>query len=226
MVSVTPLVAANAPATRMRPSGCNRSANTEPEASTLPPRKVPSTEPSPFNRASRWLGMPATAVKSPPMIVRPSGCNTRARTPPFGPVPVAKVVSSVPSKFSRATKLRFVPLTTVNRPPSTTRPLFCTATALTRLSTLATKFVSGVPSELTRARLVRPTPPTVSNSPPNTTLPALKALVYTANDRTVAALVPNRMRPASNPPSMVPSRFNRARLNRLAPLKVVKSPAT
>ena len=172
-VCATPLVATNAPPTRILPSVCRSRAYTDPLAIRLPPPNVGSTVPSPFKRPIRLTRRPAMVANSPPMTTFPSGCNTRARTPPLGPVPVVKVGSSVPSAFSRATKLRLVWLTTVNKPPSTTRPSFCTATAVTRLSAFATKLESSTPPASTRARLVRPAPATEVNKPPNTTLPAL-----------------------------------------------------
>ena len=192
-----------------------------------PPRKVLSNEPSRFSRASRRLAIPSTVVNSPPMIARPSGCNTSARTAPFGPRPREKPVSSEPSAFRRAMKFRLVPFTRVNRPPSTTRPSFCTATAFTRLSTCATKFVSGVPSVFTRATLVRATPPTEVKRPPKTALPVKKPLVRTRDTERTDALDPAKPRaPTLNPASSEPSGFSRTRLERLLPSKAVKSPAT
>ena len=146
----------------------------------IPPGlNVLSTEPSGFNRARWRLVTPLTIWKSPPMITLKSFCTATARTGPSGPAPGSKVVSSEPSKLSRAMKLRFVPLARVNRPPSTTRPLFCTTTELTKLFTPrpTLKFVSAEPSWLSRAMFVRPKLPTVVKRPPMTTLPEFTPLV-------------------------------------------------
>ena len=50
---------------------------------------------------------------------------------PFGPVAGLNVLSTLPSPFSRAMRLRVVPLKVVNAPPTSTLLSGCTATDLT-----------------------------------------------------------------------------------------------
>ncbi|GDY18899.1 hypothetical protein LBMAG56_02440 [Verrucomicrobiota bacterium] len=114
------------------------------------------------------------------------------------------------------------PFTTVNCPPSTTRPSFCTAAAFTRLFTFATKFVSSVPFALSRATFVRATPPTVLNKPPNTTRPSATPFVPASATARTAAFVPDRtIAGTANPASTAPSAVSRTKGGWLVPLKVV-----
>ena len=62
----------------------------------------------------QWLHnmkrVPLYELKSPPMMIFPSGCRAAERTAAFAPVPGSKEASKVPSALSRAMWLRPVPL--------------------------------------------------------------------------------------------------------------------
>ena len=113
------------------------------------------------------------------MKTRPLASVAIPFTGPSAPEPGLKVASSEPSVFSRATKLRFVPLTTVKRPPINTLPSGWICTAKTALSgpVPTLKDVSKVPSAFNRARFVRTAEPTKSKAPPMITLPTLVVFV-------------------------------------------------
>ena len=83
-----------------------------------------------------------------------------------------KPVSSVPSAFTRAIKLRVTPPTVVNEPPSKIFPSDCTAIDETVLFVFGLKPVSSVPSAFRRAMPMRVTPPTVVNCPPSKIFPS------------------------------------------------------
>jgi hypothetical protein len=71
----TPFTVVKAPPMRILPSLCNNAVRTRALAPDRPLKNRRSSEPSEFNRAMRFRRIPSTAVKSPPMIIFPSGCS-------------------------------------------------------------------------------------------------------------------------------------------------------
>ena len=165
-LALAPLTLVKSPPITSFPSACTSNACTVALAPTKPKRKVGSRVPSAFRRTTFCR---ADTVKLPARSTLPSACTATARTGP----PTAggvKVRSSVPSAFSRATRLRTVPLTVVKLPPMTTLPtlaeksglaLASRATALTAASAPAPTFRnvgSSVPSTLRRSTRPRAVP--------------------------------------------------------------------
>ena len=121
-----PLMVVKSPATITRPSaGWIATAYTGLSAPE-PGSNDTSSEPSRFNRAIRPRTTPLMLVNCPPMTVRPSSVGwaelvwiARANTASSGPLPrlVKVVVSTVPSTFRRAMRLRVTPSTPVKLPP-------------------------------------------------------------------------------------------------------------
>ena len=168
---VVPVAAASSvkwPPTRIFPSGCTASANTE---SFAPGLKVVSSEPSALSRPMRLRGVvpvppPPSVVKSPPTRILPSGCTASGKTVSFAPG--LKSASSEPSALSRPMRLRGVvpvppPPSIVKSPPTRILPSGCSADARTTLSFApGLKLVSSEPSALSRPswlRAVVPVPP-------------------------------------------------------------------
>ena len=81
---------------------CTANARTE-LLMALVGRKLPSTVPLEFKRATRVRVVPLIDVKSPPMTMRPSVYTASDQTVLETPLPLAKKVgSSEPSENSRA----------------------------------------------------------------------------------------------------------------------------
>ena len=171
-----PFISVNNPPTSTRPSACNASAYTGLFAPTNVSNEV-SSEPSAFKRAMKLRLVPLTRVNKPPITTRPSGCTTSEPTvslaPPLVPLPVLKVKSTDPSRFNRATRLAFAPLSTLKFPPTTAlpinsgtaglvlMPIACTTVALE----LTPNVRSIVPSSLSCAMRSRNCPFTTLKSP-------------------------------------------------------------
>ena len=112
---------------------------------------------------------PLTVENRPPIRIFPSDCSPNANTSLLAPAPpLAKVLSSVPSAFSRAKPLRCTPLTAkTGLQPIRTFPSDCSATRqIGRPSICASNVVSSVPSGFIRAIPLRDTPLTFKNEPP------------------------------------------------------------
>ena len=140
----------------------------------MPGLNVRSTEPSVFSRTIPARATPLNTLKFPVTMILPSSCTPSDTTGWSGPVPGLKVPSSVPSAFTRAMRLRAVPLRFWNRPPSRIFPSTCNASASTPPSKpvprAAVKAASSEPSSLRRARRRLLTLPTPKKSPPMTHL--------------------------------------------------------
>jgi hypothetical protein len=144
--------------------------------------KPVSSVPSAFTRAMRLRVVALAApfgwsvAKLPTSRIFPSACTAmQARLPlTLG----SKPVSSVPSAFTRAMRLRVVGLaapfgwSVVSKPPNRILPSVCTATAFTPESALGSKPISSVPSALSRAILLRATPSTDVNLPTRIIFPS------------------------------------------------------
>lgn len=152
---VTRFTVAKPPPMRILPSASNAIAAAAAGISGWVPLSV-STDPSTFRRARRVrLKVPLLAlmlVKVPLIQILPSGCTATAVTPPTG-VTAEKVVSTVPSAFSRATYCRVTPLIVVKVPPMTILPSDCMAIA----ATLALRLkVCALPKVVSTAPAARP----------------------------------------------------------------------
>ena len=141
--------------------------------------------------------VPLTAVKRPTTSTRPFESTATPLTVLFAPAkPFWKVVSSVPSAKSRATRLRVWPPRLVNAPPTTTLPtlavrkVFVLRSSAKELTTGeppvsrkagGTKPVSTLPSVLSRAtRDAVVTPLKEVNAPPTTVRPPKPGSTATA----------------------------------------------
>ena len=145
-----------------------------------------SRVPSAFNRAMPPRATPLTLENAPTSSTLPSLCTATASTVLSAPAkPFWKVMSRVPSGFSRAMRPRSVAPALVKVPPMTTLPtlalrkllvLRSTATPLMTVPTgsraAGAKARSSVPSTLKRATRPRATPLTLVKRPPMTNWPA------------------------------------------------------
>ena len=180
--------------------------------------KAASTVPLVSNRATPFAATPFTLVKSPPITTLPSPGSATDRTAPFAPDPDVKPASSVPLVFSRAMKLRAVPLKVVNCPPSTSLPSGCKATASTTLfaPVPGVNAPSSTPLVCRRAIRLIAVPFTFVKKPPMTTSPSgCTASVFTRAPTVTTKFV-----------SRVPSMFSRVRFCAACPFTLLKLPPT
>ena len=128
------------------------------------------------------------------------------------------VLSRLPSPLSRAIRLRVVPFTVVNWPPSTIFPSACTATLVTSLFApvpgLKVAVLSRLPSPLSRAIPLRAAPFTVVKRPPSTSFPSACTATQLTSPFVLAVKVA----------STLPSALSRAIFACAAPPTVVKLP--
>ena len=115
--------------------------------------KAESNVPSAFKRATKLRVVPLTVVNGPPISTLPSDCTAIWFTEEFGPEPELKLVSKLPSAFSRPIKLRDTPFSVVKNPPTRTFASVCTPTAFTQslAPVLESNPVSTLPSVFNRA---------------------------------------------------------------------------
>ena len=121
--------------------------------------------------------VPLTLVKQPPIKTLPSACTATQVTTPLIPsrltLLLVKLLSSVPSAFSRAMWLTpLLPFTVLKAPPMRIFPSACRAMQTMLSLVLASKAVSSVPSALIRAMLFLATPSTSENFPAMRNLPS------------------------------------------------------
>ena len=184
----TPLTAVKYPATMIRPSFCTASAETL-LFGPMPGLNVGSTEPSTRRRARFVRPTPLMVSNTPPIKMRlafvPPWYTASARTVELVPRaligPASNVVSSVPSRFSRATLVRLLELYAVKSPPITMAPLVACASA--KIGALAPvpelKLTSREPPGLSLSTIrtvafvrLTPAPPvTLNKRTPNDTSP-------------------------------------------------------
>ena len=178
------------PTTKILPSGCTASPLTSLFA---PGSKLMSIVPSEFRRPiwlrGKWpVPPPPRRVNSPPTTILPSACTTILKivlSSEWVPRPLApgsKLMSTVPSGFSRAMQLRETvpeppPPQVVKFPPTKILPSGCSAIAEILSFAPGLKAMSSVPSGFSRAMRLRtnvpvPPPPRVVKLPPTNIFPS------------------------------------------------------
>src|SRR5713226_643916 len=142
---------------------------------------------------------------------------------PDAPEPGLKEVSSEPSAFKRAMRLRAVPLTLVKEPPIRIFPSDCRVIARTCLSVPdpGLKEVSREPSAFKRAMLLRAVPLTLVKVPPMRIFPS--DCTATACTWPIAPLACGL---GLKEVSSEPSAFRRAMPSRAVPLMLLNEPNT
>ena len=126
LLRFVPLTLPNLPLRTTFPSACTVTPCNGPSAPP-PVLKLVSRLPSALNRAMRLIDVPFNVVKLPPRRIFPSACKATLSTRSFAPLrPLPKVLSRVPSAFSRTMWLAAVPLKEVKEPPSKIFPSGCT----------------------------------------------------------------------------------------------------
>ena len=81
-----------------------------------------STVPSLFKRTILFVDVPLYVVNHHPTTIFPSFCKAKARTSLSHHIPIAKVVSMVPSALRRMILFAVVPLYVVNHHPISIAP--------------------------------------------------------------------------------------------------------
>ena len=128
--AATPFTVVKSPAMITLPSPGNATERTTLFA-PAPGVKPASSVPLALSRAMKLRAVPLKVVNCPPSTILPSGCKASASTALLAPVPGVKLASSEPSVARRAIRLRLVPFALVKKPPTTTAPSGCTASART-----------------------------------------------------------------------------------------------
>ena len=215
----SPRTFANPPPSSTLPSDWTDSALTK-SSTPMPGSKLESTEPSGLKRPMRLRATPFRLVKRPPTTgLFPAATLTQV-IPALAPTPGSKVLSTVPSAFSRAMLVRTTPSTELKLPTITMRPNWSVAMPRTGASAPepGLKVASTEPSALSRAMKFRLLPLTRVKSPPMSTLPSFWRC-SAKTELSVPGLLMNEV-------STVPSRFSRTRLPRVAAPTVSNDPPT